>query len=295
MVKDTGRDRVFMFIVNAILAFVMIVTLYPFILIISYSFSNAADVMTNRVWLLPVRPNLVAYQAVFESGDVIRGYLNSILYTVGCTLFGTGSTLLAAYPLSRQDLRSRNILMGFVMVTMFFSGGLVPTYILVGKLGLTNTRWILIIGGVTAYNIIITRTFFQQTIPKEMLEAAQIDGCGDFHFFLQMVLPLSKAIIAVIALYVAVSRWNGYLDALMYMNDKKLYPLQLILREILIMNKPDNSMFGNINASDVLARQQRAELLKYALIVVSSIPMLVIYPFVQKYFIKGVMIGAIKG
>ena len=284
-----------MFIVNAILAFVMIVTMYPFILIISYSFSNAVDVMTNRVWLLPVRPNLEAYKAVFESGDVIRGYLNSILYTVGCTFFGTGSTLLAAYPLSRQDLRSRNILMGFVMVTMFFSGGLVPTYILVGKLGLTNTRWILIIGGVTAYNIIITRTFFQQTIPKEMLEAAQIDGCGDFHFFLQMVLPLSKAIIAVIALYVAVSRWNGYLDALMYMNDKKLYPLQLILREILIMNKPDNSMFGNINASDVLARQQRAELLKYALIVVSSIPMLVIYPFVQKYFIKGVMIGAIKG
>ena len=295
MVKDTGRDRVFMFIVNAILAFVMIVTVYPFILIISYSFSNAADVMTNRVWLLPVRPNLEAYKAVFESGDVIRGYLNSIMYTVGCTFFGTSSTLLAAYPLSRQDLRSRNILMGFVMVTMFFSGGLVPTYILVGKLGLTNTRWILIIGGVTAYNIIITRTFFQQTIPKEMLEAAQIDGCGDFHFFLQMVLPLSKAIIAVIALYVAVSRWNGYLDALMYINDKKLYPLQLILREILIMNKPDNSMFGSINASDVLARQQRAELLKYALIVVSSIPMLVIYPFVQKYSIKGVMIGAIKG
>ena len=295
MVKDTGRDKVFMFIVNAILVFVLIVSLYPFILIISYSFSNAVDVMTNRVWLLPVRPNLEAYKAVFESGDVIRGYLNSILYTVGCTFFGTGSTLLAAYPLSRQDLRSRNILMGFVMVTMFFSGGLVPTYILVGKLGLTNTRWILIIGGVTAYNIIITRTFFQQTIPKEMLEAAQIDGCGDFHFFIQMVLPLSKAIIAVIALYVAVSRWNGYLDALMYMNDKKLYPLQLILREILIMNKPDNSMFGNINASDVLARQQRAELLKYALIVVSSIPMLVIYPFVQKYFIKGVMIGAIKG
>ena len=293
--RDTGRDRMFQTITNCILIVVLLITVYPFVLIISYSFSNAADVMTNRVWLYPVHPTLEAYKAVFESGDVIRGYGNSILYTIGCTFFGTCSTLLAAYPLSRADLRSRNFFMGIIMVTMFFSGGLVPTYILVGKLGLTNTRWILIIGGVTAYNIIITRTFFQQTIPKEMLEAAQIDGCSDFRFFIQMVLPLSKAIIAVIALYVAVSRWNGYLDALMYMNDKKLYPLQLILREILIMNKPDNSMFGSINASDMLARQQRAELLKYALIVVSSIPMLVIYPFVQKFFIRGVMIGAIKG
>ena len=293
--RDTGRDRTFQVLNNCILIVVLLITVYPFILIVSYSFSNAADVMTNRVWLYPVHPTFEAYKAVFESRDVIRGYMNSILYTIGCTLFGTCSTLLAAYPLSRTDLRTRNFFMGIIMVTMFFSGGLVPTYILVGKLGLTNTRWILIIGGVTAYNIIITRTFFQQTIPKEMLEAAQIDGCSDFRFFIQMVLPLSKAIIAVIALYVAVSRWNGYLDALMYINDKKLYPLQLILREILIMNKPDNSMFGSINASDMLARQQRAELLKYALIIVSSVPMLVIYPFVQKFFIKGVMIGAIKG
>ena len=293
--RETGKDKVFQIIINVILVLVLIITAYPFILIISYSFSNAADVVANRVWLFPVHPNIEAYKAVFASADVLRGYRNSLFYTIGCAVFGTSATLLAAYPLSRHDFYLRKFFLGFFMVTMFFTGGLVPTYLVVTNLGLLDTPWILIIGGVTAYNIIIARTFFQQTIPREMLEAAQIDGCSDFRFFMQMVLPLSKAIIAVITLYVAVNRWNGYLDAAMYIRDKELYPLQLVLRNILIMNQTDASMFANVNASDLVARQQRAELLKYALIVVYSVPMLIMYPFVQKFFIKGVMIGAIKG
>lgn len=293
--RKINKDTSFQLIVYTILICVFILTAYPFILIISYSFSNASEVAANRVWLYPVKPTFEAYGAVFESNDIMRGYLNSIFYTVGCMVFGTSATLLAAYPLSRHDFYLKKFFMGFFMVTMFFTGGLVPTFLLVGKLGLMNTPWILVIGGVSAYNIMIARTFFQGTIPKEMLEAAQIDGCSDFRFFIRMALPVSTAIIAVIGLYVAVTRWNGYLDAVIYIRDREIFPLQLVLRDILIMNKIDSTMFSGINPSDLAARQQRSELLKYALIVISSVPMLSLYPFVQKFFIKGVMIGAIKG
>ena len=293
--RSSGSDRTFSIIVYSVLLFALVITAYPFILVISSSVSDASAVASGKVWLLPIRPTLDAYKAVLKNKDVLRGFFNSIFYTVGCGFFGTASTILAAYPLSRKDLYLRGFFLRFFMVTMFFSGGIVPTYLVVTRLHLTNTPWILIIGGVSAYNIIIARTFFQQNIPDELLEAAQLDGCSDFRFFFQIVLPLSAAIIAVIVLFVAVTRWNSYLDAMIYINEKKLYPLQVVLRDILIMNKQDTSMVSNVNATDLAARVQRGEMLKYALIVVSSVPMLAIYPFVQKFFVKGVMIGAIKG
>jgi putative aldouronate transport system permease protein len=292
--RESRSDRVFNVVNYLILAAFLLVVLYPLVYIVSASFSNPTAVLSGRMWLWPVDMTLDGYRAIFEYQSIVRGYLNSIFYVVAGTTVNVTITLLAAYPLSRRDLWGRNYIMVLFVFTMLFSGGLIPTYLVVQETGLLNTRWALIIPTALAvWNVIITRTYFQVTIPHELLEAARVDGCDDFRFFLRIVLPLAKPIIAVNALFYAVGHWNQFFNALIYLTDESLFPLQLILREILVQNTVDPAQMND--AQEMLRRQNLRELLKYSLIVVASLPPLLAYPFVQKYFVKGVMIGSLKG
>ena len=291
-------DRVFYFINYIILSFFLLVVSYPLIYIISCSFSSSSAVVSGRVFLWPVEPTLIGHTTIFENNRILVGFANSFLYAVTGTILAGTVTMFASYPLSRNDFILRKQIMFIFTFTMFFGGGLIPTYMLIKKLGLIDTRAVMIIpGAVSVYNIIITRTYIKSNIPTELLDAARIDGCSDFQFFLRIVLPLSKTIMAVVALFYAVGIWNSYFNALIYLTRQQLYPLQIILREILIQNKVDAEMIskGRINVKDLAARQAIFELLKYSLIVVSSAPVFVIYPFIQKYFVKGIMIGSLKG
>ncbi len=296
--KESRGDKIFNIIIYIFLSIILVVVLYPLIYITSCSFSDPQAVSAGEVWLWPVRPTLLGYRTIFENRDISTGYLNTIYYTTCGTILAVMMTMLAAYPLSRKDYKLGNKIMLIFTFTMFFGGGLIPTYLLMSSLGLVNTRAVMIIpGALSVYNVIITRTFLKSTIPSELLEASQIDGCSDFKFFIKVVLPLSKAIIAVIALFYAVGYWNSYFNALVYLHDRNKYPLQIILREILIQNRMDAEALasGKMSVDDIAVRQSIFELLKYSLIIVASLPVLCIYPFVQKYFVKGVMIGAIKG
>lgn len=295
MKKEKG-DRLFYLINGLLLGIALIVVLYPLIYILSASFSSTTAVVTGQVWLWPVDFSLSGYKAVFENRHISTGYANTIFYTFFGTLLNIILTVAAAYPLSRKDFKGRNIYMMIFVFTMFFNGGIIPSYILMTKLGLINTRYVMLLAGaLSVYNMIITRTFFQATISNELYDAAKIDGASDIHILFKIVLPLSKAIIAVITLFYMVFHWNQFFNAFIYLNDKKLFPLQLILRDILISNQIDISMMENIELEEMEAKEGLAELLKYSLIVVSSAPVLMIYPFVQKYFVKGVMIGSVKG
>ncbi len=292
--KQLKADRTFDFVNNLFLGFCFLVVAYPLIYIISASFSNAQAVISRKVWLWPVDFDLEAYRAIFKNKQIGAGYLNSFFYVVLGTSLSVFLTILAAYPLSRKEFIGRNVFMGFILFTMLFSGGLIPLYLLVKNLGLRDTRWAMVLpNAIGVWNVIVARTFLQNTIGDELYDAAQIDGCNDLRFLFQMVFPLSGSIIAVMTLFYAVWIWNSYFDALIYLDSQKLFPLQIVLRNILIMNQVDISMMNDIEA---LARKQgMAEIIKYALIVVASIPLLTIYPFVQKYFIKGVMVGSVKG
>ena len=244
--------------------------------------------------LWPVDVTLRGYKTVFEYPTVLRGYLNTFFYTFSGTLINIALTMIAAYPLARPQLPGRKGLMLLFSFTMLFSGGMIPTYILVRGLGMINTVWAMIIpGALSVYNMIITRTFLQTNVPAELLEASQIDGCSDFRYFFSVVLPLSKAVIAVITLYYAVGHWNSYFSAFLYLSEQKLYPLQIVLRDILLANSFDASLI--VDEELAAAKQGLADLLKYSLMVVSSLPVIIMYPFVQKYFIQGVLIGSIKG
>jgi putative aldouronate transport system permease protein len=297
VIGSTKQDRIFMIFNNLLLVIAFLLVAYPLIYIISSSLSSTSAVLAGRVTFFPVEPTLKGYKAVFENKHILTGYSNSILYTIFGTLINVIVTLLAAYPLSRVDFKQRNFFMFLFTFTMFFNGGLIPTYILINQLGMINTRWVMIIPtALSVWNMIITRTYFQSTISTELLEAAQIDGCGDFKFFGIVVLPLSKSIIAVITLFYAVGHWNAFFNGFIYLSKKDLFPLQLILREILILNQIDSTMITNVvNVEEMAAKEGLRELLKYSVIIVASIPVLCIYPFVQKHFVKGVMIGSIKG
>ena len=289
-------DRIFFAINNTFLGLALIVVLYPLIYVVSASFSSTNAVISGRVWLWPVDPSLRGYEAIFENKSIISGYVNSFFYMGVGTTVNIVMTILAGYPLSRRDFKARNIIMMGIAFTMIFNGGLIPTYILVRNLGMVNTRSVMIIPlALSVWNVIITRTFFESTISPELLEAAKINGCSDIRFIFYVVLPLSGAIIAVNVLFYAVFHWNGFFQAFIYLNDKKLYPLQLVLREILILNEIDPIMMTQVDLEEVAARQGLVELLKFSLIIVASVPVLIMYPFVQRYFVKGVMIGAIKG
>jgi putative aldouronate transport system permease protein len=292
-IRDTGLDRVFIIFLIALLTLILAALLYPLIFVVSASISDPSAIMAGKVVLFPVGFTLKAYQAVLDYDLIWVGFSNSLFYTVVGTVVNLAVTILAGYALSRRDLVGRNFLMFLFAFTLLFNGGIVPTYLVVNQLGLINTRWALIIPqALSVWNLIITVTYFRTSIPPELLEAAQLDGCNDFQFLARVVLPLSAPIIAVLTLFYAVSHWNEYFAALLYLNKQELYPLQIMLRNILVQNQIDFTM---IDISAFAARQAMRELLKYALIVVASVPVLLIYPFVQKYFIKGIMIGAIKG
>ena len=296
--RETKGDRIFYACNYTFLSLILIIVLYPLIYIVSCSFSNPQAVVAGRVWLLPVQPTLAGYKTIFENASVMKGYANTIYYTVTGTLLAVVMTVLAAYPLSRRDFALANPIMMIFTFTMYFGGGLIPTYMLVNSLGLSNTRAVLIVlGALSVYNIIVTRTFFRSNIPQELLEAAQVDGCSDYRFLVSMALPLSKAVIAVITLFYAVGYWNSWFNALIYVSDRNKFPLQIVLREILILNKVDAEMLasGQMTTEDIAVKQNMYELLKFSLIIVASLPVLCVYPFIQRYFIKGVMLGAIKG
>ena len=291
---NSGFDKGFDLIINSLLVFILLVVIYPLYFVIIASISDPDAINSGSVLFLPHGITFEGYIRIFEDKRILMGYRNTLVYTFVGTLLGVMSTLLAGYSLSRKDLVGRNWIMGIIIFTMYFNGGLIPTYMLVKSLGLTNTPWIIIIlGSIGVYNIIITRTYFQSTISQELLEAAFIDGCTNEMFFLKIVLPLSKAITAVIALYYAVGHWNSFFSALIYLNDQKLYPLQLILRDILIKSQ---ILQQSITDNDTIGKQERiAESIKYGVVIISSLPVIMIYPFIQKYFVKGVMIGSVKG
>lgn len=293
-IRESGTDLVFTIFNNTFLFLILLAVLYPLIYVVSASFSDPVAVSSGQVWLWPVNFTTKAYVKIFEYSRIWTGYANSIFYATVGTLVNVTMTVLAAYPLSRKDLFGRNSLLFLFVFSMMFSGGLIPLYITVNQLGLYNTRWALIIPqALSVWNMIIAITFFRTSLPPELLEAAQLDGCSDIQYLVRIVLPLSTPIIAVMCLFYAVGHWNQYFNALIFLANKELFPLQLILREILVANTVDLNLLED--AKTMAAKAGMRDLLKFALIVVASGPVLMIYPFVQKYFVKGLMIGAIKG
>ncbi|WP_407873149.1 carbohydrate ABC transporter permease [Paenibacillus sp. P36] len=293
--RNSKFDRWFDILNYTILSIVLLVVLYPLYIVVISSISDPDAVNTGRVWLIPQDITFAGYRLILSDGQIWTGYKNTLIYTVLGTSLNVVLSLTGAYALSRSDLVGRNFFMLLIVFTMFFGGGLVPSYLLIKHLGMTNTIWSQIIpGAVSAYNLIITRTFFQTTIPKEMQEAAEMDGSTITRFFIRIVLPLSLPIVAVMVLFNAVSHWNSYFTGLIYLRDHKLYPLQLVLREILIVNSaPTESAVAG--AGDDSSMMRIADIMKFGVIIVSSLPVLVLYPFLQKYFVKGVMIGSLKG
>lgn len=293
-IKKNFSDQTFNTILMIICTVFLILVLYPLIYIVSSSFSSGTAVTAGRVLLWPVEFSLTGYEIVFKNVAIWRGYMNTIYYTALGSLIHLIMTILVAYPLSRKTYSARNIMTTIFTIPMFFGGGLIPTYILISNLGLTNTRlWMILSGAVGMSHVIIMRTFFQSSIPGELLESAKLDGVSDIGYLLRIVLPLSKASISVILLYTMVAHWNSYFIAMIYLRDRQLYPLQLVLREILSAAKIDATNFTDAEVVAKLAGA--ADVMKYALIVVSTVPMLILYPFVQKFFEKGVMMGSVKG
>lgn len=275
----------------------MIVIAYPLVFVLSASFSDPLSVARGEVLLFPADFTLDGYKTILEYQPIWIGYRNTIFYTVVGTAINMIVTLPCAYALSRKDLVGRNVIMMLFTFTMFFSGGMIPNYLLMKNLGLLNTAWAMLLPeAMTVYNLIIARTYFQNSIPIELQEAAQIDGCSNTRLFFNIVLPLSMPIIAVVLLFYSVGHWNSFFNALIYLTNEKLFPLQLFLRNILLEDMMLDMMSGDSEAmSELIRRLQLRESMKYGIVVVSSLPVLVIYPFLQRYFVKGVMIGAVKG
>lgn len=293
VIKGSAEDRRFDIIIYVIAAVIIVLVLYPLVFVVSASLSNPAKVLGGEVWLLPKGFTLEAYSNILHNDKIWIGYRNTILYTAVGTVINIAMTLLAAYPLSRPDLPGRKLLMLIVTLTMFFSGGLIPGYLLVKNLDMVDTMWALIVpGAISTYNLIVMRTYFQSSIPWELQEAANIDGSSNWRLLLSIILPLSKPIIAVMVLFYAVGHWNSFFNALIYIRSEDKYPLQLVLREILMISQSSGEDGGNVGMED---RILLSESIKYAVIIVSSLPVLIMYPFVQKHFVKGVMIGSIKG
>lgn len=291
-IRQTGSDRIFDFVSKLLLVGIFVIVAYPLYFILIASISDYNAVNSGKVILFPVGVTADCYKTLLADEKIWHGYFNTILYTLTGTILNVIVTLMAGYALSRKELPGRNVLMLFFMFTMFFNGGLIPLFIQINKMGLYNNPLVLVLlGTVSVYNLIITRTYFAGSVSAELIEAAQIDGCGTAKTFFRIVLPTSKAIIAVLVVYYAIFHWNGYFDALIYISDYKFQPLQIILRDILINSK---MLDATMDIESLIERQKYAELVKYGAIVVSSLPMMIVYPFVQKYFEKGVMIGAVK-
>lgn len=300
--RESRNDKIFNILNISMLTLLTIIIVYPLYFIIIASISDPYQVSLGNVIFLPKGMTFEAYHNVFEYDEIWIGYKNSLIYLIVGTLYNLVLTIPAAYVLSKRKLPLRNVLSWFFFITMYFGGGLVPTYILMRNLGLVNTPWALMIGtGVSCYNLIVTRQFFSTSIPEELFEAAKIDGANDYRTFAQIALPLSKPILAIMALYYGIGHWNGYYNALIYIQRPEYFPLQLVLRNIMTENEMLYSSLEYVNSLDGEAleaaarRAYIANAMKYALIFISSAPMLIAYPFVQKFFVKGVMIGSVKG
>ena len=285
-------DHLFMTIVYAFCAIALIAILIPLIFVVAASFSSPDALLSAKVFLWPVDFTLRGYKMVFDHDLLPLSFWNSIVYTVVGTVINLVLTVLAAYPLSRKDLAVRNPIMMLFAFTMLFNGGMIPTYLLVRDLGMLDTMWaILLPTAISVWNLIITRTYFQTSIPQEILESASIDGCNDFQFLIRMVIPLSVPILAVNVLLYAVGHWNSYFNEMIYLSTNTKYPLQLILRDILL----NDQNAGTMDVTQQLERQKTQYLLQYSSMVVGTVPLMLLYPAVQKYFIKGIMVGAVKG
>lgn len=296
--KRSKEDVVFDTINFIVLTVVLLLVAYPLYWVIISSISSPSAVSSGEVLWRPIGFTLQGYVEVFKDSEVMKGFWNSIVYTVAGVLVNLAVTLPTAYALSRSTFSGRKAITIFYMITMFFGGGLIPTYLVIKNLHMINTMWALILpGSLSVYNMIVARTFFKTNISEELYEAAEIDGCTQGKFFFKIALPLSKAIIAILVLYYGVGHWNSYFSALVYISDKDMYPLQLVLRNILITNEAALSQTATSEAAREALRekQQLIAVMKYSLIIISSIPVLVLYPFIQRHFVKGVMIGSVKG
>jgi putative aldouronate transport system permease protein len=295
-ITETRGDKRLNITLLVVLGAFSVSVLYPLIYVMSASLSETSAVTSGEVWLFPIGFSTNAYTAVFESPLLFRSILNSLFYAGMVIAIGTFATMAGGYALSRRDLPGRNLLTFAFMITMLFSGGMIPTYLVVRDLGLLNTVWSMILpGAVSVWQLIISRAFFSQTIPQELLESAKMDGASDFTFFFKVVLPLSVPVLAVNMLLYGVTTWNAYFNGLIYLTDEELYPLQLAMRNILVQNTFDPAKMAGVDPTKIAEMQAIAGKLKYALIVIASIPPLLAYPFVQKHFVKGMMIGSVKG
>ncbi|CAI6048216.1 Melibiose/raffinose/stachyose import permease protein MelC [Paenibacillus sp. JJ-100] len=293
MAQSRG-DRVVEWVIYTILALVSIVVLYPVFFVGIASISNPESVIRGEVWLWPRNLSLFGYERLFANSELMKGYGNTLLYTVAGTLLNLMMTIAAAYPLSRPDFRGRTIFTVLIVFTMFFSGGMIPTYLLIKDLGMLDTFWVMIIpSALSVWNMLIMKTFFQSSIPNEIQEAAFMDGCSNLKVLVRIVLPLSGPVLAVMVLFYAVGHWNSYFNALIYLSDRDKYPLQLFLREILVQGQMQEMV--DISNDSLARSMMDAEAIKYAAVIITNLPMFILYPFLQKYFIKGVMIGAVKG
>ncbi len=289
-------DRLLIGGIYGALILILLIILLPIINIIASSFSSATAVTAGRVSFWPVDFSLDGYKAVFQNDLIAGGFLNSFYLMVLGTIVNLIVTMMVAYPLSFRYLEGKKFITLLFTFTMFFGGGMIPSYLVVRDLGMVNTIWALVIpGAVSVYNIIIARTFLQSSIPYELYESADIDGCSHFRAFFAITLPLSKALLAVLTLMFAVGHWNSYFGALMYMRDQEKFPLQLVLRQILVLNSFNLEEMTTGMVEDAMEKQYLANLLKYSVIVVASAPMMMMYPFIQKHFVKGVMLGSLKG
>jgi multiple sugar transport system permease protein/putative aldouronate transport system permease protein len=295
-IRITGSDKVYLAVVYTFLGLFVLTIAYPLIYVVSASFSSPQALMRGQVFLFPVEPGLQGYRAVFKNDNVLRSYINTIIYTSVGTAIGIFITMLGGFGLSRKEFPLKVPVTVFFTITMFFSGGLMPTYLLISRMKMIDTLWALVLpGAFSVWLSIIARTFIRSNIPEELFESVSLDGGNYFDFLFRIVLPLSTPIIAVIALNFATWYWNSYFNALIYLNNSAKFPLQLVLRSILIQNSTSMTVSSTVDVMDILERQYLSELLKYSLIIVSSIPLLVIYPFLQRFFIKGILVGSLKG
>ncbi len=290
--QRSNQDIFFDCMFNALGFIALFICFYPMYFVLVASFSNPRLVLTGQTFVIPKGLTLEGYKLVFADPRIPIGLRNTLLYTVGGTFISLAATMLAAFALSRKELVGRSVIMMYFTITMFFGGGLIPTYLVISNLGMLDTYWVMVLPtAVSVYNMIITRTFFASNIPEDLMDAARIDGCSYTRFFFRVAIPLCKSIIAVIALYYAVGYWNEYYKVLLYIRDESKTSLQMVLRQILLNNKET----ANQNGVDYAARLMTAEQIKYALIVVATVPIMIVYPFLQKYFAKGVMLGSLKG
>ena len=295
-IRMAAGDRVFLTIAYVLLALALVIVIYTLVYVVSASVSSPDAVYSGEVILLPKQVTISGYRRVFQDDSIMTGYANTLFYTVVGTLIDMVVTVPCGFALAQRKVPGKNIFMGIFMFTMYFGGGMIPTFLLIKNLGLYNTRAVLLIlGAFNCYNCIICRTFFS-SIPAEMGEAAAIDGCSPMRYFLQIVLPISQALLGVMVLYFAVEQWNSYFNAMMYIYDQNKRPLQLVLRTILVEAITQSSMVnGSFDQENADEMYKIAQQIKFAVIVVSSLPVLILYPFLQKYFVKGVMIGSVKG